>query len=236
MSLKPEIAKVLAAHKVARFEAVEPDAGPAVLRTDIPVSKILLNDLFRATGRGWINEPIPSMPAPEAAQLQLPGIPEALKHDNNKPLMGLISSRFLKGLAQVLTFGASKYAAHNWRKGFALSRPYNALQRHLTDWNDGKDLDEETKLPLLYHAACELMFLAELAETHPHLDDRYKDSAEIKVSGFHELRAPREGVDQAVAIGEWVTVEIEGKDVAAFVPQQMVGKQLPTQIFYKAVP
>lgn len=98
----------------------------------------------------------------------------ATKHDGGKPMMGLISSKFLIGLAKVLTFGAGKYAAHNWRKGFVLSRPYDALQRHLTAWNDGEDLDPESGLNHLDHAACELMFLRELAETHPELDDRYK--------------------------------------------------------------
>lgn len=98
----------------------------------------------------------------------------AIKHDQAKPKMGLISTRFLKGLAQVLTFGAHKYAVHNWRKGLATSRLYDALQRHLTDWNDGQDLDPESGLSHLYHASCCLMFLAETVEVRPDLDDRYK--------------------------------------------------------------
>lgn len=96
------------------------------------------------------------------------------KADGDKLQMGLISSRFLRGLAGVLTFGATKYSKHNWRQGIELSRLYNALQRHLTDWNDGIDLDPETQKSHLYHAACCLMFLAELSETRPELDDRFK--------------------------------------------------------------
>lgn len=101
-------------------------------------------------------------------------MPIAVKHDVGKPQMGLISSIFLVGLANVLTFGAKKYAAHNWRKGFNLSRPYDALQRHLVAWNAGEDMDPESGLPHLDHAACELMFLRELSKTHQKLDDRFK--------------------------------------------------------------
>lgn len=98
----------------------------------------------------------------------------ALKYDGEKPKHGLISSKFLDGLARVLTFGAKKYAAHNWRKGFDSSRLYDSIQRHLTAWNDGEDTDPESGLPHLAHAACGLMFLSEQMITRPDLDDRYK--------------------------------------------------------------
>lgn len=98
----------------------------------------------------------------------------AVKFDAEKPQFGLISSKFLLLLARVLTFGAKKYAAHNWRKGMVTSRYYDALQRHLTAWNDGEDLDPESGISHLGHAVCCLMFLAETVEVQPNLDDRYK--------------------------------------------------------------
>lgn len=99
---------------------------------------------------------------------------EAMKKDVGKLKYELVSVRFMRGMVHVLTFGATKYASHNWRLGFAWSRPYAALQRHLNDWWDGEDTDPETGVSHLYHAACELMFLAELMETRPELDDRFK--------------------------------------------------------------
>jgi hypothetical protein len=102
-----------------------------------------------------------------------------VKFDAGKPMMSLISSKFLVGLAKALTYGAKKYAkdgksgAHNWRKGLSISRTYDALQRHLVAWNDGENIDEDSGLPHLYLAACELMFITETMETKPHLDDRY---------------------------------------------------------------
>lgn len=100
-----------------------------------------------------------------------------MKHDQNKPPMGLLSSKWLVGVARVLGFGANKYASHNWRKGIVGSRLYDAAFRHLAAWNDGEDLDPESGLPHLYHASCCLMFLSELMETRPELDDRYKPVA-----------------------------------------------------------
>jgi hypothetical protein len=104
---------------------------------------------------------------------------EAQKFDADKPKHGLISGRFLTGLAHILTFGAKKYGTHNWRKGMVTSRYYDALQRHLVAWNDGEDLDPESGLPHVYHAACCLMFLAETAELRPELDDRWKAAPHI---------------------------------------------------------
>ncbi len=100
-----------------------------------------------------------------------------VKYDAGKAQLGLISSRFLNGLGRVLTYGARKYAAHNWRKGLHTSRYYDALQRHLLAWNDGEDVDPESGHSHLYHAACCLMFLAETLEVRPDLDDRYKPDA-----------------------------------------------------------
>lgn len=97
-----------------------------------------------------------------------------VKHDQAKPQLELLSSIWLVGVAQVLTFGARKYAAHNWRKGIALSRLLGACLRHVMAFLGGEDRDPETGLSHLYHASCCLMFASELHETRPDLDDRYK--------------------------------------------------------------
>ena len=65
--------------------------------------------------------------------------------------------------AKILTFGAKKYSDRNWEKGFAWSRAYGAVQRHLTSFWDGEDLDPETQLSHLAHAICEITFLLEFS-------------------------------------------------------------------------
>ena len=103
----------------------------------------------------------------------------ALKFDTDKLPLNLLSTEAMNQTAAVLKFGAQKYAEHNWRKGFAWSRPLAAAMRHLTAFNDGEDKDPESGLSHLAHAACCIMFLLEFEKTHPELDDRYKPVQKI---------------------------------------------------------
>lgn len=98
----------------------------------------------------------------------------ALKFDDGKLPLHLLSTEAMNQTAAVLQFGADKYAAHNWRKGFTWSRPLAAAMRHITAFNAGEDKDPESGLSHLAHAACCIMFLLEFEKTHKELDDRYK--------------------------------------------------------------
>lgn len=98
----------------------------------------------------------------------------ALKFDQDKLPLHLLSTEAMNQTAAVLAFGAQKYAEHNWRNGFAWSRPLSAALRHITAFNAGEDTDPESGLSHLAHAACCIMFLLEFEKTHPNLDDRYK--------------------------------------------------------------
>ncbi len=82
-----------------------------------------------------------------------------VKHDQEKTRMELIPSDALMALAEVLTFGAKKYAAWNWAKGFDWSRLYGATQRHLAAWYSGENKDPETGYSHLAHALCCVVFL-----------------------------------------------------------------------------
>ena len=101
----------------------------------------------------------------------------AQKYDGEKPRMDLLDAQALEGLAAVLTFGAKKYAAHNWRKGITTSRLLAALLRHTFAIMRGEDIDPESKLPHIDHVGCCWMFLSHGMKNplHKHLDDRYKD-------------------------------------------------------------
>jgi hypothetical protein len=94
------------------------------------------------------------------------------KYDGEKPRMDLLDANFLEGVAEVLTFGAKKYAANNWRGGIAVSRLIAASYRHLGAINRGEDLDAESGLPHVYHLGCCVMFLSDMLH-RSELDDRY---------------------------------------------------------------
>lgn len=99
---------------------------------------------------------------------------EALKFDFAKPRMDLVDQSAITGLADVLTFGAKKYAAHNWRKGLGYSRVLAAMYRHLAAIQQGEDVDPESGLPHIDHVGCCWMFLSFYMKHMPEQDDRWK--------------------------------------------------------------
>lgn len=97
---------------------------------------------------------------------------EGVKHDQGKPPLTLIPGDFLLGMAEVFQRGAVKYGRHNFRKGLLISRTLDAALRHLLAFNEGEDLDPETNLNHLFHAACSLAMTVYNLQHHSHLDDR----------------------------------------------------------------
>lgn len=98
-----------------------------------------------------------------------------VKFDQDKPRMDLLDSYALIQLARVLTAGAKKYFAHNWRNGISISRLVAAAQRHLTAFNSGETFDPETGLQHAAHLMCCAMFIIWTVVFRPDLDDRWKD-------------------------------------------------------------
>lgn len=89
-----------------------------------------------------------------------------IKHDLGKPRVDLLINgcpKSLELISQVLTFGAKKYADHNWQKVPDGELRYKAaLMRHMLASASGSKLDEESGLPHLAHMACCALFLLEL--------------------------------------------------------------------------
>lgn len=87
--------------------------------------------------------------------------PNFVKNDAGKPRMGLLPPWALESVAKVLTFGAKKYRAHNWRRVDVRSRYLDATLRHLGEYQKGRDIDPDSGLRHLAHAACSVLFLLE---------------------------------------------------------------------------
>lgn len=99
-----------------------------------------------------------------------------LKYDAEKVRVDLLDPEWLEQVGQVLTFGAKKYAAHNWRGGISYSRLIGAMLRHTFAILRGEDVDHESGLPHSAHASCCLMFLSWMMTHRKDLDDRYKQA------------------------------------------------------------
>lgn len=98
----------------------------------------------------------------------------ATKHDQGKVRMDLLDSQAIEGLAAVLTFGATKYAAHNWRQGISNSRLIAALLRHSFAILRGEYNDPESGLPHIDHVGCCWMFLSSNMKCRPEMNDLWK--------------------------------------------------------------
>lgn len=101
---------------------------------------------------------------------------QAVNKGADKPQHSLIATSILRAIAIVMTDSArsGKYERENWRKGLPWNEPYDKVQRHLTDWQDGKSIDPESGRSALWHAAACLMILIEYEAKGIGTDNRYK--------------------------------------------------------------
>lgn len=108
----------------------------------------------------------------------------AKRNNEGKPRLSLIPRAIQVEMAKVLTFGEKKYSLHNWRGGGEKCTAHylmDSCQRHITAYLAGEDLDEESGLHNLGHAACNIAFLLELLADGKLIDDRYKPKKKASV-------------------------------------------------------
>lgn len=96
------------------------------------------------------------------------------KYDGGKPDLSLLPKAGLEAAARAFMYGASKYSRNNYKKGMDWSRLVAAALRHLTAWNDGEVMDQESGLNHLDHALACLHMLAFYQEYNVGIDDRYQ--------------------------------------------------------------
>jgi len=97
--------------------------------------------------------------------------------DGSKLRLDLVPPQTVAAIADILGFGAKKYAAHNWMKGISWSQIAAGVKRHLSSFELGEELDPESGKPHLAHALCGLTFLHYYAHgparaEYDKLDDR----------------------------------------------------------------
>lgn len=74
--------------------------------------------------------------------------------------LSVLSGPVLAEVALGCMEGALKYGRHNWRKaGIRFSVYYDATIRHLMQWWEGEDIDEDSGLSHITKAICSLMVL-----------------------------------------------------------------------------
>ena len=139
----------------------------------------------------------------------------AVKHDHGKLRLVLITPEMTRGLGEVLTFGAGKYADRNWEKGLDSGRLLAACQRHLLAHQEGEVTDPESGLSHLAHAMCNLGMLLTL-------EQRRKMTAEEKQLPLEKKTKPDQTPQepaQAEAEGE----ELDSQPEGAIMPEDAIG-------------
>lgn len=83
-----------------------------------------------------------------------------LKDDKGKLRFDLITPESIEGMAEVLTFGATKYKPNSWQNvENGIDKHYASLMRHTIEWRKGEKLDKETKLHHMKHIMTNAMFI-----------------------------------------------------------------------------
>lgn len=86
--------------------------------------------------------------------------PNAVKYDALKPQMFLVPLKSIKAVAELMTKALEKYPnKDNWKHiENGEERYLNALLRHLTDIQEGEEIDRETGLPHAYAVGANALF------------------------------------------------------------------------------
>ena len=99
----------------------------------------------------------------EPAEITIPVVDYSAKADKGKPRPTLVPTSLIRAVTEIREYGCQKYHdPENWRN-VEIQRYRDALLRHLMDYQDDpKSVDEESGLPHLWHAACNIAFLIEM--------------------------------------------------------------------------
>ena len=95
-----------------------------------------------------------------------------IKLDAGKPKLSLLNKDFLHGTAKALGYGIDKYGRNNYKLGMEWTRVIDATLRHMAAFTSGENIDEESKLSHLNHAAACLNILIYYYENDVGTDDR----------------------------------------------------------------
>jgi hypothetical protein len=108
----------------------------------------------------------------------------ATKNVTDKPLtarLSLLEEEFLMEMAKVGDFGCRKYAEEDWRDNPAVmvKARVDSLRRHVAKFSSSSysDLDDDTAISHLAHAAYNCMMLWWIAKYRPERDNRYKGAS-----------------------------------------------------------
>ncbi len=152
---------------LARVVEIARKIGERQLAPDLdPELRSLLVALTSAAEEATLTPPLRVAVRRSSSPPPMPAVGKKL--DDGKARFDLVQDEALAEYVSVLTFGAIKYDADNWRLvPEARARYYAAAQRHLYEWRAARrthrvPLDPESGLHVLAHALCSVAFVLQL--------------------------------------------------------------------------
>jgi len=103
---------------------------------------------------------------------------KALHYSAGKSGVDQIPPAALLAIGDVFSYGEKKYFRGNWLKGNDWHEFLGSALRHLLKWADREDVDPESGLPHLSHAAWNILALMHYQETGLGNDDRIGENHE----------------------------------------------------------
>jgi hypothetical protein len=92
----------------------------------------------------------------------------------DKPPLAYIPKAALWAEGQAFAHGAKKYDPWNYKNGIAVSRTVSAALRHIAQFLEGEDCDQESGAHHLGSARANLAMALDTLANHAELDDRFK--------------------------------------------------------------
>lgn len=115
---------------------------------------------------------------------------EGKKYDEGKPRTDLLPFKALTEVSKVLALGANQYGEWNWARGMNWSRLLGAALRHLFAWGGKENIDPDSGLSHIAHAATCCLFLLEYELRQQGKDNRHEWSErELSVSECGAMNA-----------------------------------------------
>ena len=140
-------------HMVQKYEGFSKEFLDAYYNRDTTNQKESLENFEKKLGIEHKNSP------------SLPWNNQKAKADAGKPRVSLVPSQIVYDIARIREYGNKKYPEgekDNW-KIVEVERYRDAAYRHLLAYiDDPHGVDEESRLPHLWHLACNVAFLCEL--------------------------------------------------------------------------
>jgi len=104
----------------------------------------------------------------------------AKKFDSDKPDLSLCPKPALAAMARAFMHGEKKYGRYNYLTGgMTSSRLVAACMRHITDWQDGEDIDADSGNIHLGNAMACLAMLIDQMDKGVMVDNRRGKAADV---------------------------------------------------------